>query len=139
MAAILLLLMGAIVTSMSAMALWHALRTPLFGRRAKGRLTGMRYAYHQQWLRSGHFARTKLYYPIVRFDADDGSAHSVVSELGYEAWPGWASDHPFNVRYNPTNPRDATADPLTPTWVFPAVFLIAGLVVLVAGLRAVPV
>ena len=136
MSAILVLLIGLIVASLSAAALWEAHRTPLLGRQARGNLAGLRHAYHHQWLRNGQFTRTKLYYPVVRFHAEDGSPHHVVSELGYES-PAWTFGHSFSVRYNPSNPRDATVDPLTPVWVFPAVFLIAGLVVLVAGLRAV--
>jgi hypothetical protein len=29
------------------------------------------------------------------------------------------------VRYAPAEPADSTIDPLTPMWIFPAIFLIA--------------
>jgi hypothetical protein len=37
------------------------------------------------------------------------------------------------VRYAPADPADSTIDPLTPMWIFPAIFLVSGAVVLVAA------
>jgi hypothetical protein len=68
----------------------------------------------------------ELFFPVVRFEATDGSQHDVVSELGYEDAPAWPIGRQFEVRYDPANPRDATIDPMTPTWIFPVIFLIAG-------------
>jgi hypothetical protein len=107
----------------------------LVGRQASGTLVDWRYAFHHQWLRTGHFTRTRQYHPIVRFEASDGSAHNVASNLGYDTRPDWPVGRPFTVHYDPANPEDATVDPLSPTWIFPAVFVVTGLVVLCAGLR----
>jgi hypothetical protein len=73
------------------------------------------------------------FYPVVRFEAPGGSHHDLVSDLAYDE-PVWPAGRPFVVRYDPANPKDATVDPLTPTWIFLAVFLIAGLIILCAAL-----
>ena len=136
MTSIVLLCIGAIVTAASAAALWRTFKLPLVGRQATGTLVEWQHTFHHKWLPTGHFTRTRQYFPIVRFETADGSARRVVSGLGYDPKPDWPVGRPFTVRYDPGDPDDATVDPISPTWVFAAVFAIAGLVVLCAGLRA---
>ena len=134
MAQIILLCVGGVVTTISAIALWRIVHLPLFGRQATGTLTGWRHTFEQKWLRSGHEIRTTYYYPVVRFETPDGSQHEAVGGLGYEAKPDWPIGRPLAVRYASANPADATLDPLTPMWVFPAVFLVSGAIVLCAAI-----
>lgn len=134
MTAIILLLIGLIVTSLSAAALWRAVKLYLVGRRASGALVGWRYAYHHKWLGDGNFIKLSHFHPIVRFEASGGSRHDVVSDLAYDR-PEWPVGRPSTVRYDAANPNDATIDPLAPTWIFSVIFLIAGLVVLCAAFR----
>ncbi len=134
MAQIILLCVGGIVTAISALELWQIVHLPLFGRQATGTLAGWRHTFAQKWLRSGHQIRTTRYYPVVRFETPDGSRHETVSDFGYETKPDWPISRPIAVRYASANPADATVDPLTPLWVFPTVFLVAGVVVLCAAI-----
>ena len=134
MIAIILLVIGFIVTSLSAASLWQALRLYLVGRRVSGILVNWRYTYHHQWLGNGLYKEFRHFHPVVRFEVPGCSHHEVVSELAYDR-PDWPADRPFTVRYDSANPKDATVDPLAPTWIFPAVFLIAGFIILYAGLR----
>ena len=134
MAQIILLCVGVVVTAISAVALWQIIHLPLFGRHATGTLAGWRRTFHQKWLRSGHQIRATHYYPVVRFETPDGSRHETVGGLGYETKPDWPIGHPIAVRYASANPADATVEPLTPLWVFPAVFLVSGAIVLWAAI-----
>ena len=135
-ASIILSAAGVIVTAMSAPALWHAVKLHLRGRRVTGALVDWRYTFDQKWLRSGHEVKTRHYFPIVRFEAADGSQHRVVSSLGYEAKPDWPVGRPFAVRYDPADLKHATPDPPTLAWIGPAAFLAVGIALLSAGLSA---
>lgn len=135
MTAIILLLIGVIVTWASAAALWHAVKLHLVGRRGSGALVNWRYTYHQRWLGNGRILQLMHFHPVVRFEAPGGSHYDVVSDLDYDDVPEWPIGRPFPVRYDPADPRDATIDPLTPIWIFPAVFLIAGAIILWAAVR----
>ena len=137
MITIILLLIGFIVTWASAAALWQAVKLHLIGRAISGVLVRWRYTYHHQWLGNGRILRLRHLHPVVRFETPDGSHHDVVSDLAYDydGAPNWPIGREFQVRFNPANPRDATIDPLSPTWVFPAIFLIAGLIILCAAAR----
>ena len=135
MAAIALLCIGVIVTGISAAALWRIFKLPLLGRKTSGALVGWRHTFHHKWLPTGHFTRSSEHFPVVRFETPDGAQHDVVSGLGYSPKPDWPAGRPFAVRYDPSDPSDATVDPVSPTWVFSAVFAVAGIVVLCAGLR----
>lgn len=134
MTAIALLLIGIVVTVLSAASLWRTVRLYLVGSRASGVLVNWRRAYRRQWLGNGLYAEFRHFYPIVRFELPVGSHYEIVSDLAYDGldWPAGCT---FAVRYDPANPKDATADPLTPTWFLLTVFLIAGLILLYVGLR----
>lgn len=133
MTAIVLLFIGITVTCASAGALWQAVKLYLVGGRVSGVLVRWRHAYHHRWLGNGRILRVVHFHPVVRFEAPDGSHHDVVSDLAYDERPAWPVGRPFQVRYDPANPRDATVDPLAPTWIFPVVFLVGGVVVLWAA------
>ena len=133
MAQIVLLCVGGVVTLISAAVLWRIVRLPLFGRQTTGALADWRHTFEQKWLRSGHVVRTTRYYPIVRFETANGSPHQATGRIGYETKPDWPVGRPFTVRYAPADPTDATVDPLTPMWVFPAVFVVSGVVMLIVG------
>jgi hypothetical protein len=135
MTAIILLLVGVIVTWLSAASLWRAVRLQFVGQRVSGVLVNWRHTYRHRWLGNGLFMELRHFHPIVRFEVPGGSHHEVVSDLAYDAVPDWPVGRPFPVRYDPANPKDATIDPLPPTWIFLAVFLVAGLIVLYAALR----
>ena len=135
MAQVILLCIGVLVSLVSAAMLWRMVKLPVFGRPATAALTGWRHTFEHKWLRSGHFTRTTLYYPVVEFEVPDGARYKASSDVGYPAKPDWPIGRPLAVRYAAANPRDATIDPLTPMWVFPAVFLVAGVVVLLAAIR----
>jgi hypothetical protein len=135
MSAIILLLIGVIVTWASAAALWRAVKLHLVGRHGSGALVSWRYTYRQRWLGNGRILQLRHFHPVVRFEAPDGSHHDIVSDLDYDDVPDWPIGRPFRVRYDPAHPRDATVDPLAPTWMFPAVFLIAGVIMLWAAVR----
>jgi hypothetical protein len=135
MAAVALFCVGAILTLLSAAALWRAVKLPLVGRRVTGELIDWKRTFHEKYLRSGHHITSRQYYPVVRFETPDGARHVVVGSLGYDARPDWPAGHPITVLYAAGNPRDAAIDPLSPTWVFSAVFLVAGLVILAAAIR----
>ncbi|MPZ32982.1 MAG: DUF3592 domain-containing protein [Rhodospirillales bacterium] len=135
MTAITLLIIGVIVTWASAAALWQAVKLHLIGRRVSGALVDWRYTYHHQYLGNGRILLLRHFHPAVRFEASGGSPHDVVSDLAYDEVQNWPIGRPFGVRYDPANPREATIDPLAPTWMFPAVFLIAGVIMLWAAVR----
>ncbi len=134
MTTIILLVIGLMGTWLSGAALWQAVKLHLFSQRAMGVLLYWRHTHHLRWLGNGRILRLRRYYPVVRFEASDNAHHDVVSELGYEE-PDWPVDRPFVVRYDPKNPKNATVDPLDPTWIFPAVFLMVGLIVLYAAVH----
>ncbi len=134
MTAIILFLIGIIVTSLSAASLWRAVRLYLVGRRASGVLVNWWRTYHHQWLGTGHGIQALL--SVVRFEVPGGSHHDLVSDLAYDK-PDWPAGRPFTVRYDPANPKDATVDPLAPTWIFLAIFLIAGFIILYAAISPV--
>lgn len=133
MTAIISLLVGITVTCVSAGAFWRAVKLHLVGGRVPGALVNWRYIHHLRWLGNGRSLRVMHFHPVVRFETPDGLSHVVVSELAYEEPPAWPAGRSFQVRYDPTNPRDATIDPLAPTWIFPVVFLVAGVVILWAA------
>jgi hypothetical protein len=133
MTAIILLLIGIIVTSLSTASLWRAVRLYLVGRRVSGILVNWRHAYRHQYLGNGLYVEFRHFYPIVRFEVPGGSQHDIESDLAYDV-PDWPAGRPFTVRYDPANPKDATVDPLAPTWIFLAIFVIAGLIMLYAAL-----
>ena len=135
MAAALLLVIGAVVTLLSGSALWGAVKLPLIGRRATGTLLDWRISFHDKYLRTGHHIVSRQHFPVVQFEAEDGSSHTVVGSVGYDPKPDWPVGRPFAVRYAGGNPKDATIDALSPTWFFAAVFLAAGLVILSAAVR----
>jgi hypothetical protein len=128
-----LLAIGAAVTILSARALWDAVKLAVIGRRADGALVDWKSTFHEKYLRSGHHIVSRQHFPVVAFEVTDGSRHTVTGRIGYDPKPDWPVDRPFAVRYAAGNPRDATIDPLSPTWVFPAVFLAAGIVVLISA------
>ena len=128
-----LLAIGAAVTLFSARALWDAVKLALIGRRADGALIDWKRTFHEQYLRSGHHVVSRQHFPVVAFDATDGARHTVTSGIGYDPQPDWPVDRRFAVRYAARNPNDATIDPLSPTWVFSAVFLVAGIAVLISA------
>ena len=132
---IILLCAGAAVALLSAAALWQRVKLYVRGQHVTGALIGWRYTFDQKWLRSGHKVVTRCYYPIVRFEAADGSQHRVESAVGYEAKPDWPIGRPFPVRYDRTSPRDATADPASRAWIAPALSLIVGAALLYAGIH----
>jgi uncharacterized protein DUF3592 len=136
MTSIVLLCIGALVTAASATALWRTFKLRLLGRQATGTLVDWQRTFHHKWLGNGRFTQTRRYFPVVRFETADGSTRRVVSNLGYDPKPDWPAGRPFTVRYDPGDPNEATVDPISSTWVFPAVFAVAGLVVLCAGLRS---
>ena len=134
MAAALLIVIGAVVTLLAGRALWRGVNLPLTGRRADGTLVDWRSSLHEKYLRTGHHIVSRQHFPVVRFEAEDGSCHTVVGSVGYDPRPDWPVGRPFAVRHARDNPSDATIDPLSPTCFFPAVFLAAGLVILAAAL-----
>jgi hypothetical protein len=84
MAQIILICVGALVTLISAAALWQMVKLPQFGRQAKGTLAGWRHTFEQKWLRGGHAIRTMHYYPVARFETPDGSQHQATGSIGYD-------------------------------------------------------
>ncbi len=86
---------------------------------------GWRHTFEQKWPRSGRLVRTTYYYPVARFETPDGSQHQATGSIGYDTRPDWPLGRGFVVRYAPAEPADSTIDPLTPMWIFPAIFLIA--------------
>jgi uncharacterized protein DUF3592 len=128
-----LLVIGAAVTGLSGQALWRAVRLALIGRRADGALVDWKRTFHERYVRSGHHLVWRQHFPVVEFEVPDGSRHTVTGGIGYDTRPDWPDHRPFAVRYAADNPDDATIDPLSPTWVFSAVFLAAGVVVLASA------
>jgi hypothetical protein len=133
MAEVVLPVIGAAVTLVSAHALWRAVKLALIGRRADGALVDWKRTFHEKYLRSGHHIVSRQHFPVVAFTATDGSRHTVVGGIGYDLQPDWPVGHSIPVRYDAGNPDDATIDPLSPTWMFPAVFLAAGVVILISA------
>jgi hypothetical protein len=133
MTAIILLLVGFTVTYASVGALWRAVKLYLVGKSASGTLVNWRHTYHHRWLGNGRILRSSYFHPVVRFQAPDGSLHEVVSELAFDERPAWPIGRPFQVRYDGENPKDATVDPLAPTWIFSVFFLVAGILILWAA------
>lgn len=134
MTAIALLLIGIAVTALSGASLWRTVRLHLVGSRASGILVNWRRTHRREWLGNGLYAEFRHFYPIVRFEVPDGSHYEIVSDLAYDGLD-WPASGCFAVRYDPANPKDATVDPLAPTWLLLAVFLLAGLILLYVGLR----
>ncbi|MBI2739920.1 MAG: DUF3592 domain-containing protein [Rhodospirillales bacterium] len=132
MTTIILLAIGFMGTLLSGAAVWQAVKLHLVGQRTTGVLLYWQHTNHHRWLGNGRIMRSRHYHPVVRFEASDNAQHHVVSELAYEEVPNWPVDRPFVVRYDPKNPRNATIDPLDSTWIFPAIFLFGGLVVIYA-------
>jgi uncharacterized protein DUF3592 len=133
MAAVVLLVIGVAVTLVSAHALWRAVKLALIGQHADGALIDWKRTFREKYLHSGHHVVSRQHFPVVAFQAADGSRHTVVGAVGYDPQPDWPVGRPFPVRYAAGNPDDATIDALSPTWVFPAVFLAAGIVVLISA------
>jgi hypothetical protein len=134
MAAVVLLVIGAVVALLSGSALWRVVKLPLIGRWANGTLVDWRSSLHEKHLRTGHHVVSRQHFPVVQFQVQDGSCHTVEGSVGYDRKPDWPLGRPFAVRYAGGNPDDATIDPLSPTCFFPAVFLAAGIVILAAAL-----
>ncbi|MBL6649978.1 MAG: hypothetical protein ISP49_00175 [Reyranella sp.] len=71
-----LLVIGAAVTLLSGHALWCAVKLPLIGRHAEGALIGWKRTFHEKYLRTGHHVVSRRYFPVVAFEATDGSRHT---------------------------------------------------------------
>jgi hypothetical protein len=132
--AVVLLCAGILLTLAGTAALWPTIKLYVGGRRTTGKLLRWRQTFYQKFYRSGLEVKKTYFYPIVSFQAADGSEHQVESGKGYETKPDWPIGHPFALRYDPSNPSQASVDGTTPPWKGRASVLIAGVVLVLAAI-----
>jgi hypothetical protein len=130
---VLVLLAGLIVGVAAVLVLWPALRLVLRGRQATGALVDWRYSWDKKYLPNGSVYHRDGYHPIVRFQTPDGAQY-LVEGNDYKPKPDWPVGHPFDVRYDRVDPRNATTDGNSPSWRTGTILLAVGVVLIVAAL-----
>lgn len=88
---------------------------------AKGELLG----FQEKKLKSG-----SLYYPVVRFQSEDGQTHEARYEVGDAEWEMQAGDE-VDLRYNPDHPEEIYLDHIQSWWreyASPFFIIIGGLI-----------
>jgi UPF0716 family protein affecting phage T7 exclusion len=131
--AVLFLLAGLIVGLVGVLTLWPALRLVLRGRQVTGTLVRWRFTWDKKYLPNGSVYKRDGYHPIVRFQTPDGAQYFVEGN-DYNPRPDWPLGHPFDVRYDRANPRDATTDGNRPSWRAGAILLAVGVVLIIAAI-----
>jgi hypothetical protein len=132
--AVILLCAGVFLTLAAAATLWPMLKLHVGGQRTIGKLVWWRHTFYQKFYRSGLEVKKNWFYPVVSFQAADGSEHQVEGGKAYEAKPDWPIGHPFALRYDPSNPSHASVEGTTPPWKGRASLLIVGAVLVLAAI-----
>ena len=136
--AVVLLCAGVLLTLAGAASLWPAAKLYIRGQQTSGKLVWWRHTFHQKFYPSGLEVRRTCVYPVVRFQAADGSEHQVESGKGHETKPDWPIGHPFAVRYDPSNPSNASVVGTKQPWKVSAAILIVGAALVLAAIYLWP-
>ena len=132
--AVVLLCVGALLTLAATASLWPTVRLFIRGQQTTGKLVWWRQTFYQKFYPSGLEVKRMCFYPVVRFQAADGSEYQVESGKGHEAKPDWPIGHPFAVRYDPSNPSNASVEGTSQPCRVSAAILVVGAALVLAAI-----
>jgi hypothetical protein len=131
---VVLLCPGVLLILAGTASLWPTVKLCIRGQQTTGKLVWWRQTFYQKFHRGGLEVRRTCFYPVVRFQAADGSEYRVESGEGHETKPNWPIGHPFAVRYDPSNPSNASVEGTTQPWKVSAAILIVGAALVLAAI-----
>lgn len=83
---------------------------------------------------SRHHNRKHTYYPVLRYQTQEGTSHEVVSPVGSNP-PRYREGEQVTILYNPANPQQVRINNFLNLWLMPLLFgVLGGAFLLVGGL-----